>query len=696
VDAVVRAAGVARGNDAASLVETLFERTCASPDDIFAIIPPAYWSALPAAEAGKGMLAARGAVLLRVQGRAGSDGAPPEAGDEPLSPELAAALAESPARPLRTLWRMLREDGLLAPLAVLGAVLVAAGATTLEALLFRGMFDLSGALRLPSQRMLGAAALLVFVAIMLVVRVPLARESLRLGRHLEVRLRMALLGKLPLLPDRYFNSRPLSDMADRCHAIHLVRQLPVLGLQGLQCVAELGLTLAGIALVAPASAVLALLTAAAAVAVPLAMQPLLAERDLRARTQGAALNTFYLDALLGLAPIRAHAAANAVRRQHEALLCTWSRSSRGLARLAQLGAVLQSLACVALAGALLTWHFLRAHAVTGADLLLVYWTLKLPGLGSQLAALARRYPALRNVVLRLLEPLAAPAGPSLASAPLAPAAPAASVGVRIEIAGGNVRAGGHTILDELELSILPGQHVAVVGLSGAGKSTLLGLLLGWHRLGHGRLAVDGAPLDESGLFALRRQAAWVDPGVQLWNRSLLDNLRYSSRDDALGRVGAALDAATLRGVLEKLPQGLQEWLGEGGGLLSGGEGQRVRLARALMQPGVRLALLDEPFRGLDREQRARLLLEARGWWREATMLCVTHDVGETLAFDRVLVVEDGRIVEDGVPALLAASQSRYRQLLDAEEGVHDRLWGGAHWRRMVMRDGLVASDGSVS
>jgi ATP-binding cassette subfamily B protein len=233
--------------------------------------------------------------------------------------------------------------------------------------------------------------------------------------------------------------------------------------------------------------------------------------------------------------------------------------------------------------------------------------------------------------------------------------------------------------------------VAVVGLSGAGKSSLIGLLLGWHRLGQGRLAVDGAALEGDGLARLRRQTAWVDPAVQVWNRSLLDNLRYSSEDEALDRIGPALDAAALRQVLEQLPQGLQGWLGEGGALLSGGEGQRVRLARALVQPGVRLALLDEPFRGLDRGQRARLMAETRRWWRGATLLCVTHDVSETLGFGRVLVVEDGRIVEDGTPAELAAGATRYRALLDAEDAVRARMWNGAHWRRIEMAGGQVVA-----
>jgi ATP-binding cassette subfamily B protein len=231
--------------------------------------------------------------------------------------------------------------------------------------------------------------------------------------------------------------------------------------------------------------------------------------------------------------------------------------------------------------------------------------------------------------------------------------------------------------------------VAIVGKSGAGKSTLVGLMLGWHRLAAGTLQVDGQRFTGADLEALRRHTAWVDPGIQVWNRSFMDNLGYATEDDGLARMGNIVDAANLRGVLQKLPQGLQTHLGEGGSLLSGGEGQRVRLARAFLQTHVRLALLDEPFRGMDRGQRSRLLADARQWWKEVTLLCVTHDVSETLGFNRVLVIEDGRIIEDGVPAELAASSSRYRELLDTETLVREQLWRGKQWRRLQMRAGRL-------
>lgn len=692
VQALVRARGIDAGAPAARLLRTLVERSRASTDDIFSVVPAAYWSATPDPHSetiGALHLTLRGAVLVRVPGRnvaAVSDG--PEAA-MPLSRELQAALQEKPAHPLQAAWALLRAEGLLAPLALAAAMGVAAGALVIEALLLRGVFDITAQLALPGQRLIALGALVMFAALLLSLEVPIVAESLRMGRHLEMRLRMALLAKLPRLGDRYFQSRSVSDMAERSHSLQATRQMPSLGLNFLQSLAELGLTLLGVALIAPASTGLAAAIVATALLLPLMFQPLMGERDLRLRNHASALNGCYLDALLGLVPVRTHRAEQAVRGLHEALLVEWARSSRGMAVVALAAQGVQALVCMCLAAWLMISHFARAGAVNGSDLLLVYWVLKLPALGSGLAALARQVPGQRNVLMRLLEPLAAPEDRSAASASLPRQTPAA--GAVLDIAQGSVLAAGHEILRDIDLHIGAGEHVAIVGASGAGKSSLVGLLLGWHRLASGSVSVDGHALDDDGLEALRRDTAWVDPAVQIWNSTLLDNLACAGDDDGLARVGAVIDAAGLRGVLQKLPQGLQTRLGEGGALLSGGEGQRVRLGRAFMQRGVRLALLDEPFRGLDRTQRSALLADARRWWHGATLLCVTHDVGETQAFDRVLVVADGRVVEDGAPHVLAARASHYAALLQAERDVREQLWQGPGWRRIHIEGGRIAA-----
>ena len=258
-----------------------------------------------------------------------------------------------------------------------------------------------------------------------------------------------------------------------------------------------------------------------------------------------------------------------------------------------------------------------------------------------------------------------------------------------------VKVSGHKILSEISLEIQAGEHVAIVGPSGAGKSSLVGLLMGWHRATSGRILADDQPIRGDHLYALRRSTAWVDAEVQLWNRSLLDNLQYGAPNANRTTIGEALEYADLYPVLEKLPNGLQTTLGEGGRLVSGGEGQRVRLGRALLRPDVRLVILDEPFRGLDRAQRWQLLADARKHWQSATLFCITHDVSETLHFERVIVVKAGKIVEDGVPGTLASQpSSHYRALLEAEDDVRKNMWDSADWRRLRLEDGQLTDLGS--
>jgi ATP-binding cassette subfamily B protein len=227
---------------------------------------------------------------------------------------------------------------------------------------------------------------------------------------LDARLRLATLLKIPRLGDRYLQSRLTSDMAERSHSIHLLRSLPWIGVGLLTAAGTLILTALGIAWLDPASAPLAVLSAALAVGLPFAAQPLLVERELRQRTHSGALGRFTLDALLGLVPVRSHGAEPAMRREHESLLVEWVRAGLGVQRGVVAVQAVQMLAGYGLAAWLLARHLASAGGA-GAALLLAYWALSLPELGQSLALLARQYPTQRNVALRLLEPLAAPEEP---------------------------------------------------------------------------------------------------------------------------------------------------------------------------------------------------------------------------------------------------------------------------------------------
>jgi ATP-binding cassette subfamily B protein len=423
---------------------------------------------------------------------------------------------------------------------------------------------------------------------------------------------------------------------------------------------------------------------------------MIAERDLRVRTHSGALATFYLDAFLGVLPIRSHGAGRAFLREQEGLLSEWLRAARSLVRghlwLDATQAVLAIAGC-----AWMLWRVMDSDSHRAATLLLTaYWTLQLPALGQELGLILRQWPEQKNRLLRLLEPF---------DACEEAAEQRQSEHERVErfvsppdivFSGVSVRAGGHTILENIDLSLPAGGHIAIIGASGAGKSTLAAVLLGLHAPATGTVTVDGRVLGAAELRKLRRSTVWVDPQVHLWNRSLLDNIVYGV-DRLPSEMSELVHAANLDAVLIHLSHGFATTIGEGGRLLSGGEGQRVRLARGMARARPALVILDEPFRGLARSQRRALLARARQRWQDATLLYITHDVGETQGFSRVLVLKAGRLVENGAPQDLASdSTSEYRRLLDAERDL-ENLWNDRErLRTLKLRDGVIATGAESS
>ncbi len=716
VAAVVRAGAVRRGPTAGSLVASMVAQALAGK----VAIPDIYWSVRPNPDAsadaeGKTAgaddeLLLTGAVLLCLRGWRDEAPAGAEMAEAlPVSAELATALLASQVSPRRTLLGLLAEDPTSIPVLLAVGLVLATGGRILQALMLRAVLDLGRDLGTVKQRATGMLVLALVALVLLLLQLPISLGLLGLGRRLEVRLRKAYFEKLPRTEDRYFQSRLASDMASRCHAIQSMRTLPGLVAQAITISLEVLATTAALVWVAPAEWTISVALASVTLIVPLVAQVFFFEPDMRIQTHAGALSGFILDALLGLTPIRIHGAERSLRRGQESLLVEWTK-----ARFA-----LQSLS-VGFEGALTTvsyglvvwliFAYLRTSTNASLVLLLVFWALRFPTLGQRLLVVTRGLPSVMNRVRRLLEMIGnvepRPESVDLedgdegavkaASSPLV--VPRASgttgttraTGVAIDLQRVRIKGGGHVLLDRVSLSFAPGEHVAIVGPSGAGKSTLVGLLLGWLRPSKGEIRIDGEVLDQEAVEKLRRVTAWVDPSINLWNQSLLDNLRYGNDSSHAWSLDEALKGADMLDILEALPEGLQTSLGESGGLVSGGQGQRVRLARAMLRSNVRLAILDEPFRGLDRERRARLLQESRRLWADVTLLCVTHDVVQTQEFDRVLVVEDGRIVENAPPAELLANQSsRYAELVRADQDNHTTLWRGNSWRHWWLSDGQL-------
>lgn len=751
---LVQGGAIGSGTTAARLVESLFEDGRSGEPGEARAIPPAYWIARPhAAVAGRELqLNVRGAVVVRVRGVAREldheHTKDPESAARPLSPELAAAISEPPARPIREALTHLRAEGWLHPAVLAAAAALSAVLLLAQALIFRAMFDLGTRLALREQRVSAFVAVLVFLLGALLIELPLTAAMLRAGRQLETHLRIAFQRAIPRLPDRYFGSRPSSDMAERAHSLAVLRNVPGLALRVARALFQLALTAVGLIWLDPGSAWLVAAAAIAAGLFPFFFQRLLSERELAVRSHHGALMRFYLEALLGIVAVRAHRAERGLRAEHEGLLVEWVRTGRRLARASVGMRAATSTIAFGLAALLVMNHFAH-HGWVAGELLFAYWALGLPALGEQLAQAVLQIGPMRNAALRALEPLQSPAShpawreaharerddtaemharperaPSVRSAvdhartsthlkaAGAQTEPPVSSsgrtelrmsradstinlhdGVAIDLRAVRLTISGRSILDAIDLELCPGKHVALVGASGAGKSSLIGLLLGFHRPASGALLVDGHALDAERLHELRAACAWVDPAVQLWNRTLFENLVYGIESTSTNELARALEAADLSGMFESLPDGLQTALGEGGAFLSGGEGQRARFGRALLRPGVRLALLDEPFRGLDRERRSILLARAREHWRRATLVCATHDLEETRGFDRVIVLAEGRIVEDGDPRRLALDPtSRYRALLDAERRVQEDIWSSPIWTHWRIENGELATE----
>ncbi|MBB4640910.1 ABC transporter transmembrane domain-containing protein [Rhizorhapis suberifaciens] len=201
-------------------------------------------------------------------------------------------------------------------------------------------------------------------------------------------------------------------------------------------------------------------------------------------------------------------------------------------------------------------------------------------------------------------------------------------------------------LDNFSLDIRPGETVAVVGPSGAGKSTLLQLAQRFYDPASGAVRLNGVDLRSADPADIRAHMAMVPQEMVIFAASARDNLRYGKWDASDEQIWAAARAANAEDFLRALPDGLETFLGEGGARLSGGQRQRVAIARALLR-NVPMLLLDEATSALDAESE-RLVQEALDrLMRDRTTIVIAHRLATVRAADRIVVMDAGRIVEEG-------------------------------------------------
>ena len=219
-----------------------------------------------------------------------------------------------------------------------------------------------------------------------------------------------------------------------------------------------------------------------------------------------------------------------------------------------------------------------------------------------------------------------------------------------------------SVLRDINLSVPAGQSLAIVGRSGSGKSTLAGLLPRFYAPDSGQILIDDVPIQDYSLHGLRQQISLVSQEVTLFNDTIGNNIAYGGLSDVSAeRLEQAVQAAHVDEFLRGLPDGLETMVGDRGILLSGGQRQRISIARALLKDAP-ILILDEATSALDTESERHIQAALQNLMTSRTTFVIAHRLSTVENVDRILVIDDGRIIETGTHADLLAAGGHYAAL----------------------------------
>jgi ATP-binding cassette subfamily B protein len=220
-------------------------------------------------------------------------------------------------------------------------------------------------------------------------------------------------------------------------------------------------------------------------------------------------------------------------------------------------------------------------------------------------------------------------------------------------------------LHNVSFIVRPGERVAIVGPSGAGKSTIFNLILRFYDPQSGKVFVDRVSAAKASLEALRKRVSLVSQDTIIFAESVMDNIRYGSPDASDDEVKAAARAALASTFIEQLPEGYETLLGERGVMLSGGQRQRIAIARALLKDAP-ILLLDEATSALDQESEKLVQTALDRVMRGRTTLVIAHRLATVINADRILVIDQGYLVEEGTHASLIDAGGVYAKLAEPQ------------------------------
>lgn len=386
-------------------------------------------------------------------------------------------------------------------------------------------------------------------------------------------------------------------------------------------------------------------------------------RHIAFAAQSARVGGEIVDQVSNVWTIKAFSARERERRRLEQAIGREAKAQRRSWLYLEKARMLHDICLSVLAGGMLGWAILhwRNGLITPGDVVMVSaLTFRILHGSRDLALALVDTSQQMGVIAETLQIIVQPHG--LSDSPLELAQSRGSIRL-IDVSYSH--ANGHKVFKHLFLDIPAGQKVGIVGRSGAGKSTLLSLAQRLDDVHGGVVLIDGRDIRTVNQDSLRRQIAVVPQEPALFNRSILENIGYGQPAASREQIIQAARHAHCEEFIRALPEGFDTRVGERGLMLSGGQRQRLGLARAFLKDAP-ILILDEATSALDSESEAKIQLALEQLMQGRTVLAVAHRLSTLARFDRIVVLQDGQIVEDGPPDTLRQGGGPFQQLWMAQ------------------------------